>query len=135
MKKVNYIVGAAAVLLMVVLSTIGPRQQKGPPAYTLAGETVVTGVVQDTKEFFCPVSDDQGMHLVLRTQQGDLLVHVAPARFLRGQGIRFNPQDEVAIVGSRVHYQGQDDFLAREITRGREVLIVRDSQGRPVWNR
>ena len=135
MKKVNYVVGAAAVLLVVVLSSIGPRQQKGAPAYNVAGETVVTGVVQDTKEFFCPVSDDQGMHLVLRTQQGDLLVHVAPARFLRGLGVRFNPRDELAIVGTRIHYQGQDALLAREIRRGSEVLIVRDSQGHPVWNR
>jgi len=91
MKKVNYIVGAAAVLLVVVLSTIGPRQQKGPPAYSLAGETVVSGVVQDTKEFFCPVSDDQGMHLVLRTQQGDLLVHVAPRALPARSGNPFQP--------------------------------------------
>jgi hypothetical protein len=135
MKKVNYIVGAATVLLVLVLSSLGPRQQKGPPVYSVAGEVAVTGVVQDTKEFFCPVSDDQGMHLVLRTQQGDLLVHVAPARFLRGQGFRFNPQDQLSITGSRVHYQGQDALLAREITRGSEVLILRDSQGHPVWNR
>ena len=135
MKTVNYIVAAATILLVVLLSSIGTRQQKGPPVYSVAAEVAVTGLVQDTKEFFCPVSDDQGMHLVLRTQEGDLLVHVAPARFLRGQGFRFSPQDELRVIGTLVHYQGQDALLAREITRGNEVLILRDAQGRPVWNR
>jgi len=135
MKKVNLIVAGAVVLLVVVLTTIHPRREEGPPAYNAASETTVSGVVEETREFFCPVADDQGMHLVLRTNQGTVFVHVGPARFLRSQQIKFNPGDELSVIGSRVHYQGQDALLAREITRGSEVVILRDHQGRPAWSR
>jgi len=133
MKKVNYIVAAATVILIVVFSAIEPRRDKTPPTYNAAAETSLTGVVQETKEFYCPLADDQGMHLLLRTAQGNVLVHVAPARFLRTQGIHFNPQDQVEVIGTRVRFQGQDAMLAREITRGSEVLIFRDHQGHPLW--
>jgi hypothetical protein len=135
MRKLNYIIAAAAVLLLVILSSVGSRRDKGPPAYNVAAEATVSGVIEETREFFCPVTDDQGAHLVLRTDQGKLLVHVAPARFLRAQQFAFSPNQQVSVVGARVNYQGQDAMLAREITRGNEVLSLRDHQGRPLWIR
>jgi len=135
MKKVNYIVAAAAVVLIVVLTSVRTPQKEGPPAYNAAAEVAVSGTVEDTREFFCAVSDEQGAHLVLRTDQGKLLVHVAPARFLRSQQFVFSRNDQVSVVGTRVHYQGEDAMLAREITRGNDVLILRDHQGHPLWTR
>jgi hypothetical protein len=135
MKKVNYIVGAATVLLILLLTTVGPRRDNGPPAYNAAAEVMVSGVVEETRDFFCAVSDEQGTHLVLRTNQGKLFVHLGPARFLRTQQFVISPNDQVSVIGTPVHYQGQDAMLAREITRGNEVLILRDHQGTPVWKR
>jgi hypothetical protein len=133
MKIINIIVGAAVILLVIVFSSGGPRPEKASPAYNPAAEETFSGVVEETREFFCPVSDDQGMHLVLRTATSVLLVHVAPSGFLRTQGFQFHPGEQVEVVGTRVTYQQQDAFLAREITRGNEVLLVRDHQGRPLW--
>jgi len=133
MKTVNIIVAAATVLLVVVLSSIQPRREKVPPVYSAAAETTLSGVVAETREFFCPISDDQEMHLLLRTSQGDTLIHVAPSRFLRAQQFHINADDPISVVGTRLNYQGQDAMLAREITHGNEVLIVRDHQGRPLW--
>ena len=133
MKTINIIVGAAAIILVIVFSSVGPRTEKAPPAYNAAAEVKISGVVAETREFFCPISDDQGLHLVLRTDQSVLLVHVAPARFLRSQNFQFHSGDRVEVVGSRVSYQQQDALLAREVTRGNEVLLVRDHQGRPLW--
>jgi len=135
MRKVNYIVGIAAILLIVALTSIRSPERKGPPSYNAASEVTVSGVVEETREFFCAVSDEQGTHLLLRTNEGKLLVHVAPARFLRTQQFAFNPNDQVTVVGTRVNYQGQEAMLAREITRGNDVLMVRDHQGRPLWVR
>jgi hypothetical protein len=135
MKRINYIVGAVTVLLIVLLSVMQTPQKKGPPPYNAAAETTVSGVVEETREFFCGVSDEQGLHLVLRTNQGKVMVHVAPARFLRSQQITINPNDQVSVVGTRVNYQGQESMLAREITRGNEVLVLRDHEGRPLWLR
>jgi hypothetical protein len=133
MKTINMIVAAAAILLVIVLSSVRPAPEKAPPAYNAAAEVRISGVVAETREFFCPISDDQGLHLVLRTDQSVLLVHVAPSRFLRAQGFQFRPGEHVEVVGTRVNYQQQDALLAREITRGNEALIFRDHQGRPLW--
>ncbi len=133
MKTINIVVGAATILLVIVFSSVGPRPEKAPPAYNPAAEVTISGVVAETRDFFCPISDDQGLHLVLRTDQSVLLVHLAPARFLRNQGFQFHPGERVEVVGTRVNYQQQDALLAREVTRGNEVLIVRDHQGRPLW--
>jgi hypothetical protein len=73
------------------------------------------------------------MHLILRNSQAVTLVHVAPSRFLRTQQFHINAEDPISVVGTRINYQGQDAMLAREITHGNEVLILRDHQGRPLW--
>ncbi len=135
MKKINYIVGGLTILLIIIFSSVNPRRQQAPPAYNAAAETTLSGVVQETREFFCAISEEQGLHLVLRTGDGDRLIHVAPARFLRAQGFRFENGDQVKVIGSPVNYQGEDAMLAREITRGNEVLAVRDHQGQPLWKR
>lgn len=133
MRTINIVVGAVTVLLVIVLSSVGPRPEKAPPAYNPAAEVTISGVVTETREFFCPISDDQALHLVLRSAQSVLLVHVAPTRFLRAQGFQFHAGEALDVVGTRVNFQQQDAMLAREITRGNEVLIVRDHQGRPLW--
>jgi hypothetical protein len=133
MKAVNIIVAAATVLLVVVLSSIQPRRANVPPAYNAAAEATISGVVAETREFFCPISEDQEMHLILRNRQDVTLIHVAPSRFLRTQQFHINADDPISVVGTRINYQGQDAMLAREITRGNEVLILRDHQGRPLW--
>ena len=133
MKTINIVVGAVTILLIIVFSSVGPHREKALPAYNAAAEATISGTVEETREFFCPISDEQGMHLVLRTPQNVLLVHVGPSRFLRAQAVQFHSGDQVEVVGTRVHYQQQDALLAREITRGNETLIVRDHQGRPLW--
>lgn len=134
-KKVSYIVGAAVILLIVILTSVRTPQNQAPPAYNAATEVSVSGTVEETREFFCPLSDEQGTHLVLHTKDGKLLIHVAPARFLRTQQFVIKPNDEITVVGTRVNYQGQDAMLARQITRGNDMLMVRDHQGRPLWQK
>ncbi|HUM06325.1 MAG TPA: hypothetical protein VLT90_12750 [Terriglobales bacterium] len=135
MRKINYIVGILTILLIVIFTAVRTPESKGPPAYNAASETTATGVVEETREFFCAISDEPGAHIVLRTNDGKLLVHLGPARFLRLQQFSVSPNDRVTVVGTRVNYQGQDAMLAREITRGNDVLTLRDHQGHPLWVR
>src|SRR5512141_1257105 len=89
MKWINLFVTLGAVLLVVVLSTLQPPRDAAP-AYNAANEIKAASVVEDVSEFFCPVSDDQGLHLWLKTSAGKVLIHVGPARCLRTQEIRFS---------------------------------------------
>jgi hypothetical protein len=70
----------------------------------------------------------------LTTNQGRLIVHVGPAAYLAGKNFSITKGDELTITGSKVQYQGADFLIAREITKGDQVLTLRDTKGFAVWS-
>jgi len=135
MKTFKVVLGVATVALIVMLSTIRPRREQST-AYNPAGEILAKGVVQDVQEYYCPVSGEQGTHLVLKTEDGGVLVvHAGPARFLRSIQAAFNKGDQIEVIGSKLKYMGSDAVLAREVRRGDEMFLLRDREGKPVWLR
>lgn len=133
MKTIKIVLGVVTVLLIVVLTATSPKRAPRVPTYNAATEVKAQGIVEEVQEFYCPISDDQGTHLKLKTDRGTLQVHVGPARFLRSQQVSFKVGDQVQVLGARLQYDGADALLAREITRGDEVFILRDHLGQPVW--
>ena len=132
MKRVNIIVGVLAVVVIVLLSFLAYRPEE-KPVYNAATESRVTGTVQEVQEFYCPVSDDRGTHLVVKTESGSpMLVHVGVGRALRAKNVGFIAGDKVEVVGSKVRFRGADSIIAREISRDRETFILRDSKGTPI---
>jgi len=121
----------AFVLFTILLFHNGAKQRA--PKYNAAAEVKVEGVVQDVQQFWCPINGDEGTHLMLRTDSGILQVHVAPRRFLQGNGVSFSKGDQIAVVGSTVTYQGHDAMIARKITRGDQTFAFRQPDGRPLW--
>ncbi len=128
MKRV-VIITAVLVVALVALLTL-PSRREQPLTYQPDKEAQVSGTVQQVEEYFCPLTEDRGTHLVLKTDQGNLTVHVALARFLRRNNIAFAAGDKVDILGSRV---ASDVVIARQVTRGNDVFILRDGSGKPVW--
>lgn len=74
-----------------------------------------------------------GEHIVLRTRQGRLMVHLGPEWFLDRQAMKIRHGDEITVTGSRVILGGKPVLIAAKVSDGREVLVLRDSQGIPVW--
>jgi hypothetical protein len=124
--------GVAAVLMVVLgVNFQMPLPANSAELYNPANEIIVTGVVTESRDFICPVSEQEvGSHLLVQTANGVMLVHLAPARVLRGQKIVFAKDDNIAVVGSRVPQLGKNDLIAREITRGNETIVFRDQQGK-----
>ena len=129
MKTPQIIVSVGMIVLVVLL--LSP--QRHPPRYDSAAEVTLRGVVQDVKNFYCPVSGEEGTHLILTTDQGNVEVHVAPARFLSGQRWQFFRGDELEVVGSRISFQGHPALIARSIVRGAQTVAVRKADGKPLW--
>jgi translation initiation factor IF-1 len=67
---------------------------------------------------------------MLKTADGMVLVHLAAGRIMRSQNIRFTPGDRIEVLGSRVRIAGQDDLIARQISRGDVVYVLRDQSGK-----
>jgi len=121
----------AFVLVVILILGNGPKQRA--PKYNAAAEVKVEGVVREVQQFWCPINGDEGTHLMLKTDTGILQVHVAPRRFLQGNGVSFSPGDQIAVVGSTVTYEGHDAMIARKITRGDQTFAFRQPDGTPLW--
>ena len=131
MKAIKIVGGFALAVAIVSLMAISLRRHL--PSYDLASELTVRGTVQEVQEFHCPVSGDLGTHLIVQTASGPIQVHVAPGRFLRGNGLSFAKGDQVEVVGSQFKYNGADTLIARKISRGNETFAFRKPSGKPVW--
>jgi DNA/RNA endonuclease YhcR with UshA esterase domain len=131
MKIPQMIMGGALLVLVILLFTHSPMQRT--TAYNASDEVTVQGVVQDVQEFYCPISGDEGTHLMLKTENGTFQVHVAPKRFLRGNNLSFSKGDQIQVVGSKIIYHGQDALIARTVVRGNQTMAFRKPNGKPVW--
>jgi hypothetical protein len=129
MRIPQIVLGLGLVVLVVLLLT----PQRHPPAYNAASEVTLQGVVEDVKNFYCPISGDDGTHLILATSRGKVQVHVAPSRFLSGSRVQFFRGDEVEVVGTPIVFQGNQALIARTIVRGNQTVALRTAQGKPLW--
>ena len=130
MKTPQTIMSIAFVILVVLLFT-SPRHRV--PTYEASDEVTVQGVVQDVQQFYCPISGDVGTHLIVKTDNGTVQVHVAPTRFLRNNNLSFSTGDQIQVVGSRIIYQGHEAIIARATTRAGQTVAFRQPGGHPLW--
>jgi len=125
------IVVVVVLLLIMGVSFNRPVSAQGAALYNAADETVVAGLVQEVQEFDCPVSEGElASHLMLKTKDGVLQVHLAPVRIMAGQQLSFAPGDQIEVVGSKIRLNGKSGIIAREISRNEETFIFRDREGK-----
>ena len=125
---------AVGVLFLLAMSAASAQAPAGVPKYDVANEVTLKGVVQEVKDFQCPVSGGMGAHLVVKTDKGLVTVHLALSKFLSDYGFSFGKGDEVVITGVKAKV-GDDEnaILARKIDRGNQTLTFRDKDGKPLW--
>ncbi len=119
---------------IVSLLTLTASAQKTRVKYDPAAETTVRGVIEEVKEFHCPVSGTIGYHLVLKSGEQLLVVHVAASKFLRDYEISFAKGEQVEVIGAKTKLDdGEEGILAREVRRGQNTYAFRDKAGQPLW--
>ena len=123
----------AAIMVLSVATQAAAITQKianTGPKYDTANEVKVKGVVDDVRQV---AGDYEGTVLVVKTDTGQVLVHVAPADFLKEMDTSFKKGDEVQITGAKAPNTTETEILAREITVGTNTTTLRDDKGIPVW--
>jgi len=132
MKRRFILVASALVGLTVTLAWA--QAPASAPKYDLANEVTIKGVVQEVKDFQCPVSGGMGAHLLVKTDKGTVTVHLALSKFLSEYGFAFAKGDEIEIIGVKAKV-GDDEnaILARKIDRGNQSFTFRDKNGQPLW--
>lgn len=121
----------AAVLWILGFGFHTPPSAQGSALYNPANEITIKGVVQEIQDFDCPVSEfELSRHLLVKTADDKVEVHLAPTRILHGQKLQFSPGDQVEVVGSKIRLAGKDGVIARELTRANETIIFRNTEGK-----
>jgi hypothetical protein len=125
----------AATLPLLATAQGGPPPGRGPGAARLfdpATVVSVSGTIVDVQR----VDRGQGhagVHLLLATPDGEIPVHLGPDFWVDAQKVKLAKGDAVSVKGSRVQFEGRTVLLAVTVTRGADVLTLRDASGRPAW--
>jgi hypothetical protein len=98
-------------------------------------KTVVTieGEVLSVDTFMPTKGMSPGVHLTFKTADGTVSVHLGPEWYIAGQDTKVGPGDKIQVKGSRVTFEGKPAIIAGQITKGAEVLLLRDDSGFPAW--
>ena len=118
------------VLMLGVCSGVAQKMANTGPKYDVAHQVKIQGTVEEVREV---PGDYEGTHLLVKTEQGLVLVQVAPAAFLREIDTSYKQGDVVQVVGAKALDGTEEQVLAREITIGVNTVTLRDDKGVPVW--
>jgi len=130
--KARYAASAALITSLCISAPLAA--QRGGGNYDPATELSFAGTVEEVRTVPAPARGPGGIHLIVRTNEGTDEVHVGPVAFVRSRNFEFAVGDAISVTGSKVEIDGADAILAREITKGGEVLTLRDPQGFPLWS-
>jgi hypothetical protein len=75
-----------------------------------------------------------GVHLVIKSANETIVVHLGPAAFLAEKNATFKEGDAVAVIGWREPRPDRSFVIAREVKKGGQVLTLRNEQGVPLWS-
>jgi len=105
---------------------------EGEPRYDPATVINITGAVTSVREE-PPSHPLSGLHLVIKTDAGEIDTYLGPLDFLKEFEISFSPGNVIQVIGSRVPFGGGRVLLAREVRKGETYLYLRDRSGLPNW--
>jgi hypothetical protein len=116
----------------VVFAQRGGGYARRMPIYDPKTEITIQGTIEEVKQY-AGRGSSSGTHLMLKTSEETIEVHVGPSWFLSQQQIEFAKGNEIEVTGSKVKLYGKDALLAREIKKDGKVITLRNAQGVPAW--
>jgi hypothetical protein len=95
---------------------------------TISGEVVSVDRITPMKGMY------YGVHLTVKTDKETIAVHLGPAWYIENQDVKILPKDKIEVQGSRITYEGKPTIIAATVTKGDEVMALRDASGFPAWS-
>ncbi len=115
----------------------GDSGAHGRQDYNLQTVTTVKGQIESLGSYgmagWQSMSGMQVHGLLLKTDKGNITVHLGPPAYVRKQGFDLKPGDSLEVTGSQVTRDGQPQLLAAQVKKDGQTLKVRDQQGVPLW--
>lgn len=132
--KISFRVAVSLLLLV----TPGLSQKTQPdvsnlPKYDLHTETKTNGVIDEMNLLSVGTRKDF-TELIIKNGDDKVHIYLSPKPFQDEMGISFNKGDQIAVTGSKVKQGASDVILARELVKGTDTLLFRNSKGNPAWS-
>lgn len=137
LNRASLIVSLALLSLLAlpfVYAQQGPGRSQRTRMYNPATETTVKGTVEEVKTI-TGHRGWNGTHLMLKTEDKSIEVHLGPEAYLKKKGFSFAKGDQIEVTGSKAEFGGSEVIVAREVKKGSETLVLRNEQGVPKWSR
>jgi hypothetical protein len=147
MKTIKAALGFAAVLSLITAGMAvadcgrahagkghGACAAKGDcTGFDKAATTTLQGTVVSIDKEKCEGCGMMHVDVVLKTKDDEVTVRLGPSWYLDNQDETLKKDDQVEIFASKVKFAGEDMFVAGKITKGDDVLLLRDKDGFPMW--
>ena len=76
------------------------------------------------------------VRFTLKTDKGPVQVFLGPAKYVDAQTVKLARGDQVEVKASKITGpKGRTTFTAAEVTKGGQLMKLRDDQGTPLWPR
>lgn len=98
-----------------------------------AGLITLQGEVIDVYQMTSKQGHRSGTHLLLQANGETLEIRLGPSSYLEAQHFNIEPNDFLEIEGTQTRKAGQPAVIAIKVTKGDQVLVLRDQQGLPLW--
>lgn len=147
MKKISTVAWTVSLIAILVAlfsadaSAIRRAGGQGWDANTMYGSLFDPATIEDISgevlsiEPFTPFRRmGTGYLVMLKTSDSTIPVHVGPAWYVDQQTFQIEPGDTLQITGSRIEYNGSPAIMAMKVTKGDQVLVLRNAQGIPAWS-
>jgi hypothetical protein len=72
--------------------------------------------------------------VTLKTDKETISIHLGPEWYIGRLDTKIVKGDNIEVKGSRVTFAGKPAIIAAEVKKGDNVLVLRDSEGIPVWS-
>jgi hypothetical protein len=104
-------------------------------AYNPKTVTTVKGAVQSLRTMpFNSQVPGAMLAAVLKTEQGEITVYLAPAEYLSQLNISLKAGDEVEVTGSKVTLGKQPpSIIVKDLKVGDKSAALRNERGVPIW--
>jgi hypothetical protein len=111
----------------------GGMKSEGQQKYDTSQVEIVSDEVAAVKDIETKNGKTSGVGLELNTGGQNILVYLGPHIYVDLQNVRIVPGDNVEIKGVKITLEGQIILLAGQVSKGGEVLKLRDDNGAPLW--
>ena len=102
--------------------------------YRTQSVETITGKVMSVNNVTSPRNVYGGLHLRVKTAKEDIDVHLGPIWYINNQNIKINLQDKIRVRGWRITTEGNPAIVAAQMTKGDQVITLRNPDGSPLWS-